>query len=83
MLLYVYYDCALNKFFISFNLVLCIVLSVLSISPAVQERNPRSGLLQSAFVTLYIVYLTWSAISNNPNPACHSAFTPGDPHNKV
>lgn len=64
-------DCALNKFFISFNLILCIGVSVLSITPRVQEAQPRSGLLQSAVVTLYVVYLTWSAVSNNPNRECN------------
>lgn len=64
-------DCALNKFFISFNLILCIGVSVLSITPRVQEAQPRSGLLQSAVVTLYVVYLTWSAVSNNPNHQCN------------
>lgn len=31
-----------------------------------QERLPHSGLLQSSLVTLYTVYLTWSAVANNP-----------------
>lgn len=47
ILLYTYYtlsnDCALNKFFISFNMILCIAVSVLSITPRVQEAQPRSG----------------------------------------
>ena len=28
--------------------------------------NPSSGLLQSAVITLYTMYLTWSAMSNEP-----------------
>lgn len=68
VLLYIYYtvsdDCALNKFFISFNLILCFLVSILSITPRVQEIQPRSGLLQSSVVTLYTIYLTWSAVSN-------------------
>ncbi|XP_044743939.1 probable serine incorporator isoform X2 [Chrysoperla carnea] len=63
--------CGLNKFFISFNLILCVIVSILSILPAVQESQPRSGLLQSAVVTLYITYLTWAAISNNPDKQCN------------
>ena len=41
-LFYVYYarpdDCAINKFFISFNLCLCLAASVLSVLPSVQVR---------------------------------------------
>lgn len=76
IILFSYYtqsdDCGLNKFFISFNMILCVIVSCLSITPRVQEVQPRSGLLQSAVVTLYTIYLTWSAISNNPNKECNS-----------
>jgi hypothetical protein len=75
IILFSYYttsdDCALNKFFISFNMILCAIVSVFSITPRVQEAQPRSGLLQSAVVTLYTVYLTWAAVSNNPNKECN------------
>jgi serine incorporator 1/3 len=75
ILLFTYYttsdDCGLNKFFISFNMILCFVVSILSITPTVQEAQPRSGLLQSAIVTLYTVYLTWSAVANNPDGTCN------------
>lgn len=64
-------DCSLNKFFISFNLILSVIVSVVSILPAVQERQPRSGLLQSSVVTLYVVYLTWSSVSNSPEHECN------------
>ncbi|XP_011345416.2 probable serine incorporator isoform X2 [Ooceraea biroi] len=78
VLLYVYYThanmCGLNKFFISFNLILCIIVSVVSILPAVQEHQPRSGLLQSSVVMLYVMYLTWSGISNSPDRDCNPGF---------
>lgn len=78
VLLYVYYThestCALNKFFISFNLILCVITSIISILPVVQEHHPRSGLLQSSVVTLYVVYLTWSGISNSPDEHCNPGF---------
>lgn len=35
--------CHTNKFFISFNLILCIVASFLAIHPKIQEHQPRSG----------------------------------------
>ncbi|EPY74192.1 serine incorporator 3 precursor [Camelus ferus] len=70
VLLYIYYTkpdgCTENKFFISINLILCIAVSIVSILPKIQEYQPRSGLLQSSVITLYIMYLTWSAMSNEP-----------------
>ncbi|XP_029662547.1 probable serine incorporator isoform X3 [Formica exsecta] len=78
VLLYIYYThentCALNKFFISFNLILCVIISIISILPTVQEYQPRSGLLQSSVLTLYVVYLTWSGISNSPDRQCNPGF---------
>nr|CAI5866005.1 unnamed protein product [Callosobruchus analis] len=69
VLLFVFFtkenECGLNKFFISINLILCVLVSALSVMPAVQEKLPRSGLLQSSMVTLYVTYLTWSAVSNS------------------
>ena len=63
-------DCRLHEFFISFNMILCIILSVTSVLPVIQEHQPNSGLLQASFVSLYIMYLTWSAMSNYPNKTC-------------
>ncbi|XP_012659257.1 serine incorporator 3 [Otolemur garnettii] len=69
-LLYTYYTkpdgCTENKFFISINLILCVVVSIISVHPKIQEHQPRSGLLQSSVITLYTMYLTWSAMSNEP-----------------
>uniref|UniRef100_A0A8C4N9N8 Serine incorporator 3 n=1 Tax=Equus asinus TaxID=9793 RepID=A0A8C4N9N8_EQUAS len=74
-LLYTYYTrpdgCTENKFFISINLILCVVVSIISIHPKVQEHQPRSGLLQSSIITLYTMYLTWSAMSNEPDRSCN------------
>ncbi|ESO02428.1 hypothetical protein HELRODRAFT_184990 [Helobdella robusta] len=79
VIFYIYYahdgDCGLHKFFVSFNLIICFVLSVCSILPKIQEANPRSGLLQSSLITLYTMYLTWSAMTNNPNHSCNPSFT--------
>ena len=63
-------DCKLNEFFISFNMIICVILSVVSILPKVQDHVPHSGLLQSSCITLYILYLTWSAMSNGPYQEC-------------
>ncbi|CAF1012079.1 unnamed protein product [Adineta ricciae] len=79
VLLYVYYasktSCGLNIFFITINLVLCIVASVVSVLPVVQNYHSTSGLLQSSFVTLYVIFLTWSAItSEKPDPTCNPSW---------
>merc|ERR1719394_2219371 len=63
-------QCKLHEFFISFNMILCVILTVTSVLPKVQEHLPNSGLLQASFVSLYIMYLTWSAMSNQPDPNC-------------
>ncbi|XP_045529860.1 probable serine incorporator isoform X2 [Pieris brassicae] len=68
-LLFIFYTkpdgCDLSKFFISINLILMVIASVVSILPSVQEHQPGSGLLQSSVVSLYVMYLTWSALSNS------------------
>jgi len=68
ILLYVFYaskpSCSLNIFFITINLILCIIVSIVSVLPIVQNYHSTSGLLQSSFVTLYVIFLTWSAITN-------------------
>jgi len=73
---YVYYtgeytgQCKLHEFFISFNMLFCVGLTVVSILPQVQEHVPKSGLLQSGCISLYMTYLTWSAMSNSPYQEC-------------
>jgi len=76
VLFFIYYTgqsvghCKIHEFFISFNMIVCVVLSVVSVLPQVQEHMPASGLLQSAIMSLYIMYLTWSSLSNSPWAAC-------------
>ncbi|KAF9353160.1 hypothetical protein BGX26_009071 [Mortierella sp. AD094] len=59
--------CGKNIFWITFNLVLAIGVTVISILPAVQEANPRSGLAQSSMVVIYCAYLVLSAVANEPD----------------
>uniref|UniRef100_A0A672IT94 Si:ch73-267c23.10 n=1 Tax=Salarias fasciatus TaxID=181472 RepID=A0A672IT94_SALFA len=66
--------CSINKFFISFNMLFCLAASVVSVLPRVQESQPRSGLLQSSFITLYTMFLTWSAMSNEPDRTCNPSL---------
>jgi hypothetical protein len=73
-LLYAYFagpTCVLNRFFISFNLVLCIAITILCVHPAVQDSNPRSGLAQSAMVAAYCTYLITSAVGNHTHKECN------------
>lgn len=37
----------------------------MAILPPIQNKNPKSGLLQPAMLSVYIMFLTWSAITND------------------
>jgi predicted secreted Zn-dependent protease len=78
ILFFVYYthpaSCSENKAFISVNMLLCIGASVMSILPKIQESQPRCGLLQSSVITVYTMYLTWSAMTNEPGIFCLHLF---------
>ena len=63
--------CTLNRFFISFNLALCILITIMCVHPTVQEYNPRSGLAQSSMVAVYCTYLIMSAVVNHDHNACN------------
>ncbi|XP_077193252.1 serine incorporator 2 [Paroedura picta] len=75
VLLYVYYTkpdgCTPNKVLISLNLIFCVVVSVLSILPKIQDAQPHSGLLQASIITLYTMFVTWSALANVPEKDCN------------
>lgn len=70
-------QCTLNVVFISVNMVLNLVVSLLSIYPPLQERNPRVGLLQSSVVCIYTTYLIWSALASEPSSMKCSTLTIG------
>jgi len=63
--------CTENRFFISINLVLCVISTIMSIHPVVQDSNPRSGLAQSGMVAVYCTYLTTSAVINHAHKSCN------------
>ena len=57
-------NCSTQKFIISFHLILCVIVSVMSILPQVQERQPRSGTIKCHFsLTLIFVKLS---LMNSP-----------------
>ncbi|KAM6239845.1 serine incorporator 2 [Porphyrio hochstetteri] len=75
VLLYMYYTkpegCTEGKVLISINLILCLIVSVVSILPKIQDAQPHSGLLQASIITLYTIYVTWSALANVPVQSCN------------
>lgn len=76
--MYIYFttsgECILNKFIISINLIFCIIASIAALIPAVQAANPSSGILQSSLVSLYVIYLTFSALSAEPIDSTKSVY---------
>ncbi|KAG8588561.1 hypothetical protein GDO81_006027 [Engystomops pustulosus] len=80
VVLYIYYtkpdDCVHNKVFISLNLIFCVIVSIVSILPKIQDVHPHSGLLQASVITLYTMFVTWSAMANVPNPYCNPTLLP-------
>jgi len=82
ILMYVFFmenpkKCWHNPMFITLNMVFCFFVSVASVHPKLQEKNPRIGLLQAAVVTTYTTYLVWSALSSQPASMGCSSFPIG------
>uniref|UniRef100_A0A8D0GR15 Serine incorporator 2 n=1 Tax=Sphenodon punctatus TaxID=8508 RepID=A0A8D0GR15_SPHPU len=75
VLLYVYYtqpySCTENKVLISLNLIFCVIISIVSVLPKIQNAQPHSGLLQASIITLYTMFITWSALANVPDKFCN------------
>jgi len=63
--------CTLNRFFVTFNLVLCVIITIMAVHPLIQEYNPRSGLAQASMVTAYCTYLVMSAVGNYESDKCN------------
>ena len=55
-------SCELNITLIILNIIAAITIVAISLNPRVQDKNPKSGLLQSALVSAYATYLIWSAL---------------------
>ncbi|KAA8644151.1 hypothetical protein EYZ11_001718 [Aspergillus tanneri] len=70
ILMYIFFarsGCAMNQAAITINFVVFLIISIVSVQPAIQESNPRAGLAQAAMVTVYCTYLTISAVSMEPD----------------
>ncbi|KAK6179900.1 hypothetical protein SNE40_012151 [Patella caerulea] len=65
-LFYAFENCNTNKIFIAVNTSLCLFLTVMTLLPCTSKRNINAGLLQASVISLYVVYLTWSALSSEP-----------------
>jgi len=78
-------ECWHNPMFVTLNVILCFFISIASIHPKLQEKNPRNGILQSAVVTSYTTYLVWSALSSQPSSMGCSKFpiSPNGPDDSV
>uniref|UniRef100_A0A7N8XZ84 Serine incorporator 5 n=1 Tax=Mastacembelus armatus TaxID=205130 RepID=A0A7N8XZ84_9TELE len=64
--------CLLNKIFLGINGSLCFIVSLLAISPCIQKLQPTSGLLQPGVISVYVMYLTFSAFSSKPKEILES-----------
>jgi cation transport ATPase len=76
-------ECWYNPMFVTLNVILCFFISIASIHPKLQEKNPRNGILQSAVVTSYTTYLVWSALSSQPSSMGCSSFPTISPNGGV
>ncbi|EEH05886.1 DNA mismatch repair protein pms1 [Histoplasma capsulatum G186AR] len=70
VIMYIFFansGCTMNQAAITTNLIIFLIISVVSVQPAVQASNPRAGLAQAAMVTVYCTYLMLSAVSMEPD----------------
>ncbi|XP_059171529.1 probable serine incorporator [Physella acuta] len=58
--------CTNNHLFLGLNTGLCCLLTFLTILPCTNKRNPNAGLLQASVICVYVVYLTWSGMTSEP-----------------
>ena len=70
-ILFVYYaNCQVNQAVLSLNLLAVLLITALSITPRIQEKNPKFGLLQASFISLYGTFLVASAIAASDEQSC-------------
>lgn len=70
IIMYVFFagsSCGMNNTAITLNLLAMLIVTMLSMSPRIQEENQRAGIGQSAMVAVYCTYLTFSAVCMEPD----------------
>ena len=63
--------CHANVFYISFIAMQCVLAVLISITPTIRRELSGSGLLQSAVVILYTMYLTFNTLIAEPDSLCN------------
>ncbi|KAL5004877.1 hypothetical protein ScPMuIL_018333 [Solemya velum] len=70
IMLFLYYTtlqgCETNKIFIGVNAGLCVLIIFITLLPCVKKFNENANLLQASVISVYVVYLTWSALNSEP-----------------
>ncbi len=59
-------DCSLNISMITLGLLMCVVLSLITLHPRVKEVNPGASVFVSSSMVLYVSYLGFSALQSEP-----------------
>jgi hypothetical protein len=75
-------ECHRNKFFVGFSIVLMIIATGLGVWEKVVEKTQKGGLLPTGVVSLYCMYLLYSALRSDPS-ACNSQSLDGSPSELV
>jgi len=78
VLLFVYYgnSCALSETFISLSMIFVVIAAVLTLFRN-QIIGAEGAVLPSGVVSLYVIYLTWSAVQSNPDEKCENSSLEG------
>lgn len=59
-------DCSFNISLITLGLMMCVVLSLITLHPRVKEVNPGASVFVSSSMVLYVAYLGFSALQSEP-----------------
>lgn len=58
--------CTKGQVFVLVNAGLCLVMCFISVLPCTKRVNSNAGLLQPTIISVYVMYLTWSALISIP-----------------